>query len=379
MSMNVFKVGGIILRSPDGFNSFVRIIKNYSTPSFIVISAIDKTSRNLKQCLQLSAEGKFDFAVRALESIIDQHISLAEAVLEVENILMYKMFLSEKFTTIKEILKGISLIKDFSPKIADKVIAEGENLAIKLIYCFIRQRNLSVSILHSEHHIITNTNHGLAIPFKEISIKNIQNSIKKFYTDFYLIQGFTGISTDNKISTMGFESSNLTACLVAAAANTNELIIWTDVNGVSCIDPKFAISPQIEYIYIQHAKVLADEGLKLIYKPMLDYALEFGFDIRIKNAFEPEQSGTLISRKDVITLEQPIIIENPDNEKSKFDFEIRICFIKYSRVIQVIQELLQFGITASKVNFEEPVLRLTFSKVDFDKTIILKTISDILF
>ncbi len=376
MPLDVLKVGGIIFRTPHGFRCLESILSKTKKPAVIVISAIDKTSRNLNICLHLAVKGSLNNALETLDSIIEQHLSLACEILTKSNLTDYKQFLFSKKEALADILKGISLIADCSDRIADKIIAEGENLALELIYLFLSQKSLSINKLLSEHHILTNNKHQFASPNKEISINNLQNSLKKFSTDIFLIQGFTGISIDGKITTMGFESSNLTACLVAAAAKSERLVIWTDVAGIYSVDPKICDSPRHELISTENARVLSSEGLKIIYEPMLDYSEEFGFDIEIKDAFNPELSGTIIS-----TVQKssplPFVIFDEKNI-SQAIYKISICFISSLKSIDLLNRLICNNIAPIRYEFDKDSLYLYFDrKFYWNNTI--KEISKILF
>ncbi len=377
MATNVLKVGGIIFRSPQGFECLKNIIINTSKPAFLVISAIDKTSRNLRNCLNIAANSEYRIAIQTLEDIIEIHLALAKEILTLENLQSYKKFLFIKHSSISEILKGVNLIADYSPRIADKVISEGENLALELIYFYLYQNNYSIKKTLSEYHIITNSKHNFATPYKDFSIKKIRETLLNFSTDIFMIQGFTGISTDNKITTMGFESSNLTACLVAAASDANELVIWTDVAGIFSIDPKLAASKKHDNISIEDARILANEGLKLIYKPMLDYAEEFGFNISIKNAFDSEQTGTIISQN-APKINNPFLIMD-SNYNYEETFKLNLCFISTSQSIKLLQDLETLSIIPHKFEFVDNILYLYFDKHKYDSNLLIKNISKILF
>jgi aspartokinase/homoserine dehydrogenase 1 len=97
---------------------------------------------------------------------------------------------------------------------------------------------------------------------------------------------------------LGRGGSDYTASIFAAALNSKEIEIWTDVNGVLTADPrKVKNSFSIEKLSYEEAMELSHFGAKVIYPPTMQPALNKNIPIRIKNTFNPDFDGTLISKK----------------------------------------------------------------------------------
>jgi aspartokinase len=129
--MDIYKIGGIVFRTPQGFESLKEVLNNQDNNTFIIVSAIGKTSRNLRSCINFAAVGKLEEAIDMVDSIIDLHESLADSILSESNRKAYDSFLHNRKNLLTEKLKGLSLIKDVSPSISDYILAEGENLALQ--------------------------------------------------------------------------------------------------------------------------------------------------------------------------------------------------------------------------------------------------------
>ena len=74
--------------------------------------------------------------------------------------------------------------------------------------------------------------------------------------------------------------------------------IWTDVDGVLTADPRrvdqaFSI-PSLTY---REAMELSHFGAKVIYPPTIQPAYNSRIPLTIKNTFNPDNPGTLISEK----------------------------------------------------------------------------------
>jgi aspartokinase/homoserine dehydrogenase 1 len=108
--------------------------------------------------------------------------------------------------------------------------------------------------------------------------------------------GFIASSLDGNTTTLGRGGSDYTAAIIAAAVKAEILEIWTDVNGMFTANPKLVKQAQpIQTISYQEAMELSHFGAKVLYPPTIQPVLKDGIPIFIKNTFEPEAYGTLIS------------------------------------------------------------------------------------
>jgi len=108
--------------------------------------------------------------------------------------------------------------------------------------------------------------------------------------------GFIASSEDGNTTTLGRGGSDYTAAIVAGALNSSQLEIWTDVNGMFTANPKIVKQAQpIETISYQEAMELSHFGAKVLYPPTIQPVLKKNIPILIKNTFEPDAAGTLIT------------------------------------------------------------------------------------
>ena len=108
--------------------------------------------------------------------------------------------------------------------------------------------------------------------------------------------GFIAQSTNGIVTTLGRGGSDLTATILGAAIGVDEVEIWTDVDGILTADPKMVKEAfKIDSISYAEAMELSHAGAKVIYPPTIKPALKAGIPIRIRNTFNPEGSGTVIT------------------------------------------------------------------------------------
>jgi len=111
-----------------------------------------------------------------------------------------------------------------------------------------------------------------------------------------VITGFIGATARGVTTTLGRGASDLSASIIGACLDSEEIWIWTDVDGVLTADPRIVPEarslPEISY---GEAAELAYFGAKVLHPKTMLPALGSNIPIRIKNTFRPEHPGTLIT------------------------------------------------------------------------------------
>jgi aspartate kinase len=101
-------------------------------------------------------------------------------------------------------------------------------------------------------------------------------------------------------TTLGRGGSDYSAALFAAATDSDELIIWTDVDGVMTtdprIDPRAKVLPTVSY---QEVGELAFYGAKVLHPKTVQPILDKQIPMRVCNTFNPSFEGTLIGPQTV--------------------------------------------------------------------------------
>ncbi|MGC2706914.1 MAG: aspartate kinase, partial [Candidatus Acidiferrales bacterium] len=111
-----------------------------------------------------------------------------------------------------------------------------------------------------------------------------------------VVTGFIGATTDGVLTTLGRGGSDYSATILGGALGADEVIIWTDVNGVLSADPRLVPEartiPEISY---REAAELAYFGAKVLHPKTLRAVMQAGIPVWIRNTFEPENPGTKIT------------------------------------------------------------------------------------
>lgn len=297
--MTVFKFGGSNFNSKDAFDSFLNIIRDINSPTLIVVSALGKTTRRLNDALELAENGKLTESLDILEKLKIFTTNLIELIINSEDIKnTCNHQVNSIFFDIENYLRNIYVVKELTPRTRDKVLAYGEKISSQIFKSFLEVNKIVFELIDADELIITDNAYGKANPINDKIENNIKCKVKPAYdkTNIILTQGFIGCTEDGNITTMGFESSNLTALLFAQYLEAKEITIWTDVEGVFNIDPNIYpnASPIPELSYFQ-SKIAAKYGNKLFYPKMIKFAKEHRILVYYRSLFNPNGNSTLIS------------------------------------------------------------------------------------
>ena len=117
-------------------------------------------------------------------------------------------------------------------------------------------------------------------------------------TRLIIVPGYISSTKDNESTTLGRGGSDYTAAIIAAAIDAEILEIWTDTDGFMTADPKKVEKAYaIESLTYSEAIELSHFGAKVIYTPTLRPVYKKKIPVLIRNSFNPEAKGTLISEK----------------------------------------------------------------------------------
>ena len=192
-----------------------------------------------------------------------------------------------------ELVKSTSELASYSEY--DVVLSTGEQVTSALLT--IALNDLSIkgrSWLGWQVPIMTDNTHSKAV-INEIKTSNILNSFKK--NDVAIISGFQGLSSENRITTLGRGGSDTTAVAIAAAFSAERCDIYTDVDGVYTTDPRIVKSAKkLDHITYEEMLELASQGAKVLQTRSVALGMKYGVNLRVLSSFE-DKPGTFIMKE----------------------------------------------------------------------------------
>lgn len=320
MIKRILKIGGAAIISKQTFNELIKIIlSEENNNSIFVISSFGKITSKLKEIAKLALNLSDEELEPKIYELFDYFQKLSHIKIDFEL----------EQTELKNLLLGIYLTKEMTNKLLDKILSFGEILSVKTILT-----NLDITkIRHlpALDMIVTNSNFNNAQPIYENTKLKVIKLINQNLSTKYLTEGFIAKDEIGNITTMGYESSNLTATLLADILDLEELTIITNVDGIRNYDPEIEPNHQlIEKLNYDDALNLAKYGLKLIYPDMIEIAKRKNIKIIFKNIISKDNSiFTEINNHP--SDNKPIMLVNSINANS-FDnnFQIKDNLNKFS-------------------------------------------------
>ncbi|WP_281989439.1 bifunctional aspartate kinase/homoserine dehydrogenase I [Aquimarina aggregata] len=287
--MKVLKFGGKSLANGKGILTVVDIIE-------------DKVKKGEQIAVVLSARGN---TTDELENILENAKDNLSYVEQLEAFKKYQVsdfvnvdFVNE-FETLDKLFEGVSLLGDYSKRIKDQVLSQGEVLSAKLITQLLQEKNINANFTDSRSLIITDAQFGDAQPLDKLSKDNVIDHFKKHNgTTVNIVTGFIAANAKNETTTLGRNGSNYTASLLANYLEADELQNFTHVDGIYTANPDLVQDAiKIEKLSFSEANELAYFGANILHAKTIIPLIEKGIPLRILNTFDHKNDGTLITSK----------------------------------------------------------------------------------
>ncbi len=294
--MKVLKFGGTSVGSVKNINKVISILEDYAKHNHVicVVSAVGGITDKLLNAGRLAQHKDVAYRKR-FNDIKQAHLDIAQGLLPGRHVKLASA-LNEKLQELSDLLDGIYLINELSPKTSDKLVSFGELLSSFMIAETMKVRKLNAVQKNSQELFVTDNNYTKAEIDKKVTFKNIQTYFNKTPNRISILPGFISKAKDGEQTTLGRGGSDFTASIVASALKVDDLEIWTDVSGVFTANPKVVKQARpIEKLSYLEAMELSHFGAKVLYAPTVQPALDAKIPIRIKNTMDPTADGTLIS------------------------------------------------------------------------------------
>ena len=112
-----------------------------------------------------------------------------------------------------------------------------------------------------------------------------------------LVTGFVAVDKDLKITTLGRSGSDFTATIIGSCINADQIIIYTDVNGILTSDPRKNIRAKtIDHLNYKQVSELVYFGAVALSKTLIPI-IPKNIPVYVKNTFNLNQKGTIINNK----------------------------------------------------------------------------------
>jgi len=283
--MKILKFGGKSLAN-DGIEKVIDIIiTSHKEPLSVVVSARGNTTDELEALLEKASKGEdytADFQHLKNEQQYDPRVSF-----------------EPEFQLLEKLLEGVSLLKDYSPKTKDLVLAQGELMSAKLVAALLKRKGLESTFVDSREIFKTDAVVGNAQIINSVSEKLTRDRFATIPPNqVAVVTGFIASTEKGDTTTLGRNGSNYSAALLANYLNASELQNYTHVDGIFTANPELVPEAKIiRHLSYEEANELANFGASILHAKTIIPLIEKGIPLRIKNTFNSDDAGTLIHKE----------------------------------------------------------------------------------
>ncbi|WBX72321.1 bifunctional aspartate kinase/homoserine dehydrogenase I [Tenacibaculum retecalamus] len=296
--MKVLKFGGSSVANSQNINKVLQIVTNTASKEKIavVVSAFGKTTNKLIAAANNAANNNASYTI-LFDEVKKLHVQVIADLVNNTAQDKVQQKVSTLFNQLQTLLEGCFLLKEVTPKTMATISSFGELLSSYII-SEAAKNTLNATYKDSRELISTSNFFDKAQVNFIVTNKNCQDFFNNNAHQVTVLPGFIAKSESGLTTTLGRGGSDYTAAIYAAALNVSELQIWTDVSGMFTANPSVVKQAfPISKISYQEAMELSHFGAKVIYPPTIQPVLEKEIPIVIKNTFEPDNVGTLISKE----------------------------------------------------------------------------------
>ena len=290
--MKVMKFGGTSVGSAQRMKDVCQLITQDGTSKIVVLSAMSGTTNTLVEIsdylYKKNPEGANNI-INQLEQKYRAHVNELYATEEYKQKTLE--FLKEEFDYLRSFTK--ILFTSFEEKM---VLAQGEIISTNMVTNYLKECGVKTVLLSALDFMRTDKN---AEPdFNYIKEKATEIFEANPGYEIYITQGFICRNAYGEIDNLLRGGSDYTACLIGAALMSEEIQIWTDIDGMHNNDPRIVDHTKpVRQLYFEEAAELAYFGAKILHPTCIQPAKFSGVPVRLLNTMDPTAPGTIINNE----------------------------------------------------------------------------------
>ncbi len=285
--IRVLKFGGAALANADILRRTREIILSDPQNKVVVVSGIDGTTERLLEMSKKASAGDVSFR-DDFKKVEKEHLEIARQMVPpmIQGSVLAEV--KAKLNDLEDMLNGVLLLKELSPKTSDYILSFSETLSAFIV---------SQSIENGQYvdvrvFIRTDDQFGAA----KVNLSESEKRIREWKGDgIMVVAGGVGVFDNTVTTRLGIGGSDYTAAIFAAALGAETLEIWKDVDGFKTANPLMVPSAySITRMSYAEAMELSHFGEDVMYMPTIHPAYQKNIPIIVRNIFNPDFAGTVI-------------------------------------------------------------------------------------
>ena len=289
--MKVLKFGGTSVGSAERMKDVAKLICS-DEQKIVVLSAMSGTTNTLVEISDYLYKKNPDGASEVINRLEDKYFRIIESLYSTVE---FRQKATEEIKSHFDYIR--SFTKDLFTLFEEKVIlAQGELISTAMMHLYLNESGIPAVLLPALDFMRTDKN-GEPDP---TYIKEKIETLLAAYPDapVYLTQGYICRNAYGEVDNLHRGGSDYSASLIGAALQSEEIQIWTDIDGMHNNDPRLVenTSP-VRFLHFEEAAELAYFGAKILHPTCILPAKLNNIPVRLLNTLEPSAPGTLISNR----------------------------------------------------------------------------------
>jgi len=294
-----FKFGGSSLLGADRMLHAAGLVRA-ATPSSnvtVVVSAMKGVTDHLLSIARALAGGKLAHARREAEFVLDLHLDVLHdlRLSDEDNVRVRRELQHLGRDLLHEVPVHASV--SAGADLFDRLASFGERFSARLFAAALEKSGVSAVPVTSSDFVLTCDTFREAQPQlaqtrhrgRDVLLPLLEAGIVPVVT------GFIGATPDGRITTLGRNSSDFSGAIIAHVIDADELVIWTDVDGIYTANPNESAEARLLHeLSYDEAHALAASGAKVLHAKVLPLAAETEMVVWVRNTFNPQARGTRI-------------------------------------------------------------------------------------
>ena len=374
----VIKYGGTSIDSPKKIKEIAKFVVSQGKGNEVVTvcSAISGTTDNLieiSNCIKKADKKK---AKVIANKIISDNKKLAkDTISKAPNRKKLLENLERDFTELNELIDGMVLLGEVTPRSMDYLLSFGERLSIKIVAHAIADLGKKIfALTGDEVGIITDSNFGESKPLMDTTRLRVSKNLENLFSKkiFPVIGGFAGADQHGSITTFGRGGSDYTATTIGSCIKADEIWLMSDVDGLMTADPKIVKQSKVlnEVSYVE-AIEMALFGAKQIHPRTFEPLISKKIPMRIRSSYNTKNPGTLVIASPGPDTKKTVKCVSTIRHNSLIDIRGGSMVGSPGTAAKIFSTLANAGVNVMMIsqNPSESSITVVVSKSDMDKAV----------
>jgi len=287
--MKVLKFGGTSVGTPERMKKLLDII-DPAERQVVVLSAVSGTTNSLVEIGQAYLSGDKQKAAELIKLLKGKYeVFISQLYVNPQYLEQGKEVINYHFGLLSQ------LANDLFTSIEDKVIlAQGELLSTTLYHVYLKEIGIPSVLLPALDFMKIDEDNEPMVGY----ITDHLTPLLEAHSDnkLFITQGYICRNSYGEIDNLRRGGSDYTASLIGAGIRSEEVQIWTDIDGMHNNDPRIVKGTMpIARLSFDEAAELAYFGAKILHPQSVFPAQKYRIPVRLLNTMDPTAPGTLIT------------------------------------------------------------------------------------